>query len=91
MSVAAAIRTKLTAAFAPLQLEIEDQSAQHAGHAAMKGLPAGETHFAVRIVSASFAGVSRVARQRMVYRVLAQEMQHPVHALALTTLTPEEL
>jgi BolA protein len=44
----------------------------------------------VEIVSAAFAGQSRVARQRMVYGILAEEMKQRVHALALTTLTPEE-
>lgn len=90
MSVADTIRTKLSQALTPELLEIEDQSAQHAGHAATKGLPAGETHFAVAVVSAKFGGLNRVARQRLVYGILAEELRHPVHALALTTLTPEE-
>ena len=37
-----------------------------------------------------FAGLGRVARQRLVYGLLAEEMQGRVHALALRTLTPEE-
>lgn len=90
MSVAETIRAKLTKALSPDLLEIEDQSAQHAGHAAAKGLPAGETHFAVAVVSAKFGGLNRVARQRLVYGILAEELRHPVHALALTTLTSDE-
>ena len=83
------IRRKLEAAFAPVELQVEDDSAKHAGHAGAR--PGGETHFNVRVVAQGFAGLSRVARQRSVYAALAQEMAPDrVHALALTTLTPSE-
>ena len=88
MSVAETIRQKLTARFAPVRLEIEDESQRHAGHAGAS--PEGETHFSVTIVSAVFIGESRVARQRLVYQTLAAELATRVHALSLTTLTPEE-
>jgi len=88
MSVAETIRQKLTARFAPVRLEIEDESQRHAGHAGAR--PEGETHFSVTIVSAVFIGESRVARQRLVYQTLAAELATRVHALSLTTLTPEE-
>lgn len=88
MSVADTIRAKLTEAFAPDVLEIEDESAKHAGHGGAR--PGGETHFRVRIVSPFFEGVSRVERQRRVYAILAGELSERVHALALTTLTPGE-
>ena len=53
---------------------------------------AAETHFSVRIVADTFAGVSRVERQRRVYAVLAQEMKpNGIHALSLSTLTPAEV
>lgn len=84
------IRTKLTAEFTPEALDIVDESHKHAGH---RGLPAdasGETHFAVTLVSAKFEGISRVGRHQLVYHVLAEELNHPVHALALKTLTPAE-
>lgn len=90
MSIQDRIRTKLTEALQPTRLEIEDQSSQHAGHAGMKGLKPEETHFAVAVVSAAFQGQSRVARQRLIYKLLAQELADGVHALALTALTPEE-
>jgi len=83
-----AIRAKLDTGFSPLTLEIEDESAKHAGHAGAR--PGGETHFKVRIVSAEFRGLTRVARQRLVYARLADEFAAGVHALALQTLTPEE-
>jgi BolA family transcriptional regulator, general stress-responsive regulator len=86
--VAAAIRAKLETAYAPLDLDVVDESARHAGHAGAR--PEGETHFRVRIVSMAFAGLSRVERQRMVYLTLGQELAGPVHALSLTALAPEE-
>jgi BolA protein len=68
MSVADIMREKLNAAFAPAHLVVEDESAKHHGHAGAR--PEGETHFRVAIVSAAFAGLSRVDRQRRVYAVL---------------------
>jgi BolA protein len=88
MSIAETIRRKLTERFAPTRLEVEDQSHRHVGHEGAR--PGGETHFAVTIVSAAFTGQSRVARQRLVYETLAQELAVGVHALSLTTLAPED-
>ena len=88
MSVAATIERKLRERFAPTRLAVIDESARHAGHAGAR--PGGETHFNVTIVSAAFAGMGRVPRQRLVYEALADELAGGVHALALTTLTPDE-
>jgi BolA family transcriptional regulator, general stress-responsive regulator len=88
MTVADTIRLKLTSRLVPTRIEIADESHHHAGHAGAR--PEGETHFAVTIVSAAFAGMSRVARQRIVYETLADELATSVHALSLTTLTPDE-
>jgi BolA protein len=88
MAVAEAIRRKLAEGFAPTRLDIVDESHRHAGHAGAR--PEGETHFSVTIVSAAFAGRGRVARQRLVYQALAEELATRIHALSLTTLTPEE-
>jgi BolA family transcriptional regulator, general stress-responsive regulator len=88
MSVADTIRRKLTDRFAPVRLDIADESHRHAGHAGARA--EGETHFAVTIVSAAFAGHGRVARQRLVYETLARELATRIHALSLTTLSPEE-
>ncbi len=82
------IRRKLSAALAPSRLDIVDDSGRHAGHVGAR--PEGETHFIVEIASAQFAGLSRVARQRLVHKVLEDELQDRVHALALKTVTPEE-
>jgi BolA protein len=92
MSVAADIREKLTTAFAPLALEIEDQSGRHAGHAGAARADGshGETHFHVRLVSPAFEGLTRVERQRRIYAALKDELAGPVHALSLSVLTPAE-
>ena len=82
------LRAKLEAALSPLALDIEDESAKHAGHAGAR--EGGETHYRIRIVSESFAGLSRVQRQRKVYAALAEELAERVHALSLVTLTPDE-
>ncbi len=84
------IRAALEAVFQPSALEIEDESRRHAGHAGRNGLPAGETHYRVAMVSAAFAGQSRVARQRAVNEALAEEFSTGMHALSLTLRTPEE-
>ena len=86
--VQAAIRHKLSEALAPSRLDIVDDSGRHAGHVGAR--PEGETHFVVEVASAQFAELTRVARQRLVHKVLEDELQGRVHALALKTLTPEE-
>ena len=82
------IHNKLTAAFAPTRLEVEDDSHRHAGHAGAR--EGGESHFNVTIEAAAFAGASKVARQRMVYRALSDELAGPVHALSVKALAPGE-
>jgi BolA family transcriptional regulator, general stress-responsive regulator len=88
MQVKPAMIEKLNAQLAPVRLDIVDESARHAGHAGAR--PEGETHFRVEIVSEAFRGLNRVARQRRVYEVLAEELKTRVHALSLSALTPEE-
>ena len=88
-AVATVIDNKLRQRFAPLRLSIEDESHKHAGHVGHR--ESGETHFRVEIVSAAFEGHNRVARQRLVYDALKDELTPGgVHALALSTLTPAE-
>ena len=87
-SVAERLRSKFEAAFAPQELVIEDESARHAGHSGAR--EGGESHFRVRIVSSAFEGLSRVERQRRVYDLAKDEIAEGLHALALTTLTPDE-
>ena len=87
-TVADTMRRKLTETLAPTRLAIIDESHRHAGHAGAR--PEGETHFRIEIVSEKFAGLSRIERQRLVHQVLAAELAGRVHALSLTTKTPEE-
>ena len=86
--VADAIRQRLTAALAPKRLNLVDESALHVGHAGAR--PQGESHFRLLIVSATFAGKSRLERQRMVFGALGDLMQTEIHALAITALAPDE-
>ena len=88
MTVKSAIEKKLAEGLQPRRLSIVDESHKHAGHAGARA--GGESHFRVEVVSAAFAGLTRVARQRLVYGLLAEELKGPIHALALSTLTPEE-
>lgn len=88
MRIATAIEEKLTAAFRPLHLKVTDESHKHKGHAGAR--PEGESHFHVEIVSAAFAGKSRIERQRLIHAVLAEEMAAHVHALSTKILTPDE-
>lgn len=91
--VARIIRAKLEAALAPDRLEIEDDSARHAGHHHHGGVdaqPGGETHFNLTVRSAAFSGLSRVARQRRVNALLAEELSGPVHALSIRAEAPGE-
>ncbi len=86
--VAETISRKLEAAFSPQRLEVQDDSARHAGHEGAR--EGGESHFSVTMVSDAFAGLSRLDRQRRVNAVLADELAGPVHALSLKLLTPSE-
>ena len=88
MRVADRIRQKLHEALSPLELDVIDESARHAGHAGAR--PEGETHFRVRIVSSTFAGMNRVARQRRVHEILADELRTDVHALSIDARVPDE-
>ena len=81
------IRRQLSAALSPTELDIEDESHRHAGHA---GARDGRGHFRVRIVSAAFAGKSALARHRAVYEALGDLMQTDIHALAIDARAPEE-
>jgi BolA protein len=88
MAVADSIKSKLEAGLAPSRLTVTDQSHLHAGHAGAR--PGGESHFRVEIVSTTFRGMTRLAREREVHRLLAAELSGPVHALSIAARTPEE-
>lgn len=86
MNVSAVIEQRLRASLSPEQIEIRDDSAQHAGHA---GAREGG-HFHVRIVSPAFAGLSPVQRHRRIYEALGDLKQAGIHALSLEALAPGE-
>ena len=74
----------LLSQFSPKHWDIQDESHLHAGRAGQ------ESHFKVLVVSAHFAGKSRVNRQREVHQLLEEEFSQGLHALSLRLLTPEE-
>ena len=89
MIIQTRIKEKLTDAFAPVHLEIFDESYKHAGHV---GAPEGssETHIGVIIVSNFFKGLSRIDRSRAVHKAIADEIKK-IHALTvLKTVTEDE-
>lgn len=85
-AIAASMRACL-APLEPAQLEIRDDSARHAGHAAAHQ---GGGHFSMTIVSRHFAGKRTMERHRMVYDALGTLMKRDIHALSIDAKTPEE-
>jgi len=83
-----AIERLLTTEFAPVELQVKDQSHLHAGHA---GAQEGKGHFEVRIVSECFDGHARLARHRMVYDALRPLMDSDIHALQINAISPAEI
>ena len=88
MPVKDIIMDKLTKAFAPQSLNVEDESHRHEGHAGHR--PGGQTHFRVQIVAQAFRGKSRIERHRMINDALAAELGGGVHALAIHASAPGE-
>ena len=88
MTMQERIATRLKDALDPELIDIVDESDRHAGHSGAH--PGGGTHYRVRIVSARFSGMNRVARHRLVYELLPREFADGLHALALMTEAPGE-
>jgi BolA-like protein 1 len=84
------IRDSLTRALLPVELEIEDISHLHKGHAGVAGTN-GETHFNVRVVSKEFEGKSMLKRHRVIYDLLQDELKTGLHALSIDAKTPSEV
>lgn len=87
MTVKNTIEKKLNNQLQPTLLEVIDESALHAGHAGAR--PEGETHFRVRVSSPAFEGLSRIAAHRMVHDTIKEELDGPIHALALEVIKPK--
>jgi BolA family transcriptional regulator, general stress-responsive regulator len=77
-----AITARLTAALSPSQLEVIDESADHAGHVGANAEGFG-SHVRVRIASPQFDGISRVAKHRLVYHAMQNFIDDGLHALAI--------
>jgi BolA family transcriptional regulator, general stress-responsive regulator len=86
-SLAPHLEATLQAALSPVHVEVVDESHLHAGHA---GARSGGGHYRVLVVSEAFAGKAPLARHRLVNALFAEELRHAIHALALTTMTPDE-
>ena len=86
-AVERAMRDRL-ASLQPLELQLEDESAQHAGHAGSR--PSGGSHWRLAIVSEAFRGKNAVARHRMVYEALGDLMKRDIHALRIEASPPEQ-
>jgi len=84
------IESKILRNLSPVSFSIEDESHLHVGHSGLDSSKDGETHFKIFIVSEIFTGLTRIQRQRFVYDILKLELKEHVHALSLTTLTPDE-
>ncbi len=84
MSMRETIQQKLTKAFNPQYITVEDESRNHS-------VPDGaESHFKVVMATEAFADTRAVKRHQGVYAVLQEELAGSVHALALHLYTPEE-
>lgn len=89
MTLQKRIEERLIEAFAPERLDVVNESHLHAGHQPdMTGT--GETHMRVRIVSGTFAGMSRLARHRAITDLLKPELDAGLHALAVEPAAPGE-
>jgi BolA protein len=82
------IAARLTSALAPTQLRVINDSAKHRGHAGDDG--SGESHWSVEVESPAFAGLPRVARQRLINQALADLLVERIHALAIRARVPGE-
>lgn len=87
MSSTVALMRERLATLAPESLDIEDESALHAGH---EGAKSGGGHYRMTIVAKQFSGLNTVARHRVVYQALGDLMGRHIHALSINAFTPEE-
>ncbi len=84
MQIQKSIETKLTEAFQPQALEVENESHKH------NVPPGAESHFKVTVVSAQFEGMKLRERHQAVYQVLHEELAGGVHALSVRAQTPTQ-
>lgn len=82
MTVKENVELKVNNSIKPEFLEVIDESHKHAGHVGAR--PEGETHFHINMTASALNGKSRVERQRLIYKILADELEGPIHALSLS-------
>ena len=86
--IATEMLKRLNSALSPTSIRLVDDSEKHRGHGGYN--PAGESHFTLEIESETFAGTTRVQRQRMIYKALGDLMRERVHALQIRARAPGE-
>lgn len=79
------IETRL-ASLQPISLTIQDDSAQHAGHAGNTG----GGHFTLKIVSSQFSQKSQIIRHRLIYQALTDLIPLQIHALSILAISPDD-
>ena len=84
-TIEAQLRDALTT-LNPSQLNITDDSAEHAGHAGNTG----GSHFTITIVSDIFEGLSLIKRHRLVNNAAADLLRQDIHALSIKAKTTSE-
>ncbi|MEI2635351.1 MAG: BolA family protein [Methylotenera sp.] len=85
MNLIEAIKTRLSV-LDPISLEIQDDSALHAGH---KG-NAGGGHFNIKIVSSHFSHKSQIMRHRLIYQALTDLIPQQIHAISILVISPDD-
>jgi BolA protein len=85
MSLTETIKDRL-AALNPISLEIQDDSALHAGHEGNSG----GGHFNVKIVSLQFSQKSQIMRHRLIYQTLTDLMPQQIHAISIQAISPDD-
>ena len=85
MNLVETIRNKL-ASFEPISLEIQDDSAAHAGH---KG-NGGGGHFTVKMISSHFSQKSQIMRHRLIYQALSDLIPQQIHAISIVAISPTD-
>jgi BolA protein len=74
------------ASLQPVSLEIQDDSALHAGHAGNTG----GGHFTLKIVSSQFSQKSQIIRHRLIYQALTDLIPQQIHALSILAISPDD-
>ena len=88
MNIPKKIQEILQKKFSACKVEVLDESHLHAGHSEAKS--SGGGHYSVVVVSEMFQGKTTLARHRMVYQMLSEELKTSIHALAIKAYTLEE-